>query len=90
MIRHWRARRAVAIAHAVRRIKDKPAGVNAQRKATLLAHLRGSPEPVTRHDVVAMFEVNLRHASALLGELLDEGLICRVGVGRYHLPGGDN
>lgn len=90
MIRHWRTRRAVAIARAVRRIKDKPTGISAQRKTMLLAHLRDNPEPITRRDVVALFGVNLQNASVLLGELIDEGLICRVGVGRYHLPGGDN
>jgi predicted transcriptional regulator len=90
MIRHWRTRRAVAIVRAVRRIKDKPTGISAQRKTMLLAHLRDNPEPITHHDVAALFGIHLRSASRLLAELVDEGLICRVDTARYHLTRDDH
>jgi predicted transcriptional regulator of viral defense system len=97
MTRQRPVNQVTAVARVVRRVKDGPVSINAMRKTVLIEHLRIDVEPITRREVAAIFEINLQLASALISELLAEGLIQRVSRGRYHLqetparqpPGGD-
>lgn len=88
MKRRRTASRVTAVTKAVRSIKDGPSGVNADRKATILARMRFNPDPIGRLDVVEMFGIHETLASTLLIELVDEGLIYPVRTGknrRYYL-----
>lgn len=93
MRRRRPASRVAAVTRAVRRIKDSPTGVNAQRKAALLADLRAHPRLVSTADVAEMFGIHSVLAVTLLSELVAEGLLQRVTVDQrryYRLLGSDN
>jgi DNA-binding transcriptional ArsR family regulator len=86
MNRQPAANKVTAVTRTVRRIKDKPIGVNARRKELILAQMRLNPEPIGRFDVVEMLDVYKRTATTLLSELVAEGLIysIKVGTRRYY------
>jgi hypothetical protein len=81
---HWRVSRAKAVTRAVRQIKDGGStGVNTARKAAICATLTDHPEGlIGRRDVVAMFGIHRTLASTLLSELVSEGLLDVINVGR--------
>jgi predicted transcriptional regulator of viral defense system len=78
MKRRRAASRVTAVTRAVRRIKDAPTGINAQRKAALLASLRAHPRLVSTADVADMFGIHSALAATILSELVAEGLLQRV------------
>lgn len=80
-----RAPHVVAVARAVRRIKDGVPGVNAGRKRAIVTHLRDNPGPVRRADLGELVGVHESHLHRLLVELIEEGLVRRVSPGHYQL-----
>lgn len=74
---------AARITRLVRRVKDGDVSVSTGRKQTVLTHMRATRKPCRARDIAALIGVDWTPCQILV-ELMAEGLIRKVRVGRAH------